>query len=107
MTKNIQDGAFLRRAAGVGGGSGGAEGTRPLSVAPWNFTEWGHYAWDISGGEGASVCAHGIARGVCVRACERQSVLEHSWQSFSTPAAPGLHTGSGLHPPGKTGERGG
>lgn len=48
---------------------------------------------------GASVRAHGLARGVCVRACERQCVLEHSCQSFSDSAAPGLHTGSGLLTP--------
>lgn len=94
MTKNIQtvpswagpwDGGWLWR----------PRGPRGLSVAPWNFTEW-----DTTHGTvrewGASVRAHGLARGG-VRACERQCVLEHSWQSFSNSAAPGRHTGSGLH----------
>lgn len=57
-------------------------GTWPLSVAPWNFTGWDTTHGDSSGG-GVRVCAHtGLLVGVCVRACERQCVLEHSCQSL-------------------------
>lgn len=47
---------------------------------------------------GASVRAHGLARGG-VRACVRETVCARTFMSvFSpVPAAPGLHTGSGLH----------
>lgn len=90
------DGAFPRRAAGVGSGSGGRGDPAALGGTV-ELHRMGHYAWDRSGG-GVRVCARtGLLVGVCVRACERQCVLEHSCQSFSNSAAPGLHTGSGLH----------
>lgn len=74
------DGAVLRRAAGVGSGSGG----RGDPAAPGGTVElhrMGHYAWDSSGG-GVRVCARtGLLVGVCVRACVRETVCARTFMS--------------------------
>lgn len=74
------DGAVLRRAAGVGSGSGGRGDPAALGGTV-ELHRMGHYAWDSSGG-GVRVCARtGLLVGVCVRACVRETVCARTFMS--------------------------
>lgn len=79
VTKNIQTVPSYAEPRGVGGGSGGPGGPRPLSVAPWNFTEW-----DTTHGTFREVgceCARARAARGGVRACVRETVCARTFMS--------------------------